>query len=74
MVDRAPNFRNGRMLLAATYGHMGKAPEAQQQVEALLRIEPDCTLKKLTGQRYLSSAEVARHYLDGLRKAGVPEG
>jgi adenylate cyclase len=71
MVDRA---RNGRMLLASTYGHMGKAPEAQQQVEALLRIEPDCSLKKLSGQRYLSSAEVARHYLDGLAKAGVPEG
>jgi adenylate cyclase len=74
MVDRAPNFRNGRMLLAAAYGHLGKAHEARLQIDALLRIEPDCTLKKLSGQRYLQSAEDALHYLDGLRKAGVPEG
>lgn len=73
MVERAPNFRNGRMLLAATYAHMGKADEAGLQTEALLRIEPDCSLKKLTEQRYLQSAEDVLHYLDGLRKAGVPE-
>lgn len=73
MVDRAPNFRNGRMLLAATYGHMGNEREANLQTEALLRIEPDCTLKKLTEHRYLQSADDVRHYLDGLRKAGVPE-
>jgi adenylate cyclase len=74
MVDRAPNFRNGRMLLAAAYGHMGKTQEARLQIEALLRIEPDCSLKKLSGQRYLLSAEDVPDYLDGLRKAGLPEG
>ena len=74
MVDRAPNFRNGRMLLAAAYGHLGRIREAEPQIEALLRLEPDCTLKKLSGQRYLQSAEDVLHYLDGLRKAGVPEG
>lgn len=73
MVDRAPNFRNGRMLLVATYGHLGKIHEAGPHIEALLRIEPDCTLKKLSGQRYLQSAEDVLHYLDGLRKAGLPE-
>jgi adenylate cyclase len=74
MVDRAPNFRNGRMLLAAAYGHLGKSQEARLEIEALLRLEPDCSLKKLSGQRYLQSAEDVLHYLDGLRKAGVPEG
>ncbi|WP_262049078.1 winged helix-turn-helix domain-containing protein [Bradyrhizobium sp. Bra78] len=74
MVDRAPNFRNGRMLLAAAYGHLGKTNEAGPHIAALLRIEPDCTLKKLSGQRYLQSAEGVLHYLDGLRKAGLPEG
>jgi len=74
MVDRAPNFRNGRMLLAAAYGHLGKTHDAGPHIAALLRIEPDCTLKKLSGQRYLQSAEDVLHYLDGLRKAGLPEG
>lgn len=73
MVDRAPNFRNARMMLAAAYGHLGKASEARLQVDALLRIEPDCTMKKLSGQRYLQSPADVVHYLDGLRKAGVPE-
>ena len=74
MVDRAPNFRNARMMLAAAYGHLGKTHEAAPHIQALLRIEPDCTLKKLSGQRYLQSAEDVVHYLEGLRKAGVPEG
>jgi adenylate cyclase len=74
MVDRAPNFRNGRMLLAATCGHLGKSSEAGLQIAALLKLEPDCTLKKLAEQRYLQSAEDAGHYLAGLRKAGIPEG
>jgi adenylate cyclase len=73
MVARAPNFRNGRMLLAATYGHLGKTREAAPHIEALLRLEPDCSLMKLSGQRYLQSAEDVVHYLDGLRKAGEPE-
>lgn len=73
MVARAPNFRNGRMLLAATYGHLGKTREAAPHIDALLRLEPDCSLMKLSGQRYLQSAEDVVHYLDGLRKAGVPE-
>jgi len=52
---------------------LGKTQEAAQHVETLLRIEPDCSLKKLSGQRYLQSEEDVLHYLDGLRKAGVPE-
>ena len=73
MVQRAPNFRNGRMLLAAAYGHLGKTQEAAPHIAALLRIEPDCSIKKLSTQRYLQSEEDVLHYLDGLRKAGVPE-
>jgi adenylate cyclase len=74
MVDREPNVRNHRMLLASVYGHLGNAREARLQVEALLRIEPDCSLQKLSRGRYLQSEEDVRHYLDGLRKAGLPDG
>jgi adenylate cyclase len=73
MVLRAPNFRNGRLQLAATYAHLGQARQARQQVEELLRIEPDCSLTKLSRHRYFQSAEDGANMLDGLRKAGVPE-
>jgi adenylate cyclase len=72
MIDRAPDFRNGRVMLAATYAHMGETHEARRQVEELLRVEPDCSLKKLSRQHYFHSAEHGLLMLDGLRKAGVP--
>jgi adenylate cyclase len=74
MMARAPDFRNGRLMLAATYAHMEEADEARRQVKELLRVEPDCSLKKLSRQHYFHSAEHGLHMLEGLRKAGVPEG
>ena len=73
MMARAPDFRNGRLMLAATYAHMEELDEARRQVKELLRIEPDCSLKKLSRQHYFHSAEQGLHMLEGLRKAGVPE-
>jgi adenylate cyclase len=73
MMARAPDFRNGRLMLAATYAHMEQADDARLQVKELLRVEPDCSLKKLSRQHYFHSAEHGLHMLDGLRKAGVPE-
>jgi hypothetical protein len=52
---------------------MENAGEARRQVKELLRVEPDCSLKKLSGQHYFQSAEDGLHMLEGLRKAGVPE-
>ncbi len=74
MMGRAPDFRNGRLLLAATYAHMEETAEARRQVEELLRVEPDCSLTKLSRQHYFHSAAHGLHMLDGLRKAGLPEG
>jgi adenylate cyclase len=73
MVFRAPSFRNGRLQLAATYAHLGQSRQAKQQVEELLRIEPDCSLKKLSGNRYFQRAEDGANMFEGLKKAGVPE-
>jgi adenylate cyclase len=73
MMARAPDFRNGRLMLAATYAHMEEQGEARRQIKELLRLEPDCSLKKLSRQQYFHSAEQGLHMLEGLRKAGVPE-
>jgi hypothetical protein len=37
--------------VAATYGQTGMASEARLQIEQVLRIEPDCSFKKLSPQR-----------------------
>jgi adenylate cyclase len=74
MMARAPDFRNGRLMLAVTYAHMGETHQARLQVKELFRVDPDCSLKKISRQRYFHSAEHGLHMLEGLRKAGVPEG
>jgi adenylate cyclase len=72
MVNRAATFRNGRLLLAATFAHLGHERQAKEQVEALLRIEPDCSLSKLSRQRYFQNADDGANMFEGLRKAGIP--
>ncbi len=73
MVIRAASFRNGRLLLAATYAHLDKVRQAKEQIAEVLRIEPDCSMAKLARHRYFQSAEDGANMLEGLRKAGVPE-
>jgi adenylate cyclase len=74
MMARAPDFRNGRLMLAATYAHLEETDEARRQIKELVRKEPDCSLKKLSRQQYFQSAEQGLQMLAGLRKAGLPEG
>jgi adenylate cyclase len=74
MVNRASTFRNGLLQLAATYGHLGREREAREQIAAILQIEPDCSLKKLARNRYFQNAEDGANMMEGLRKAGIPEG
>jgi adenylate cyclase len=73
MVMRAENFRNGRLLLAATYAHLEREREAREQIASLLEIEPDCSLTKLEKLRYFPLPEHRAIVTEGLRKAGLPE-
>jgi adenylate cyclase len=73
MVIRAANFRNGRLLLAATYAYLGREREAGEQIQCVLNIEPDCSLSKLLKMRYFQLAEHRALVIEGLRKAGMPE-
>ena len=59
---------------AAALGHLGRVDDARAAVEKLLRRKPEfsCSFarKKLF---YIKSSDQMEHYLDGLRKAGLPE-
>jgi adenylate cyclase len=73
-VSRAPNYRPGRVFLAATYAQLGRLDEARAQVAEVLRIDPHY---KIAGRqnrvRIRKRPEDSEHLADGLRKAGLPE-
>src|SRR5262245_32222755 len=69
-VARAPNFRSGHGLLAATFARLGRMEEARAAAAEILRIEPKYTISVT---RALALSKRREPYLDGLRIAGVPE-
>jgi adenylate cyclase len=69
-VARAPNFRSGHGLLAATFAQLGRMEEARAEAAEILRIEPKYSISVT---RTLALAKDREPYLDGLRMAGLPE-
>jgi len=58
-------------LLAASYAHLDRYEEAQNEIAEILRIKPDISLSA-PGLGYRSMTD-RQAYIDGLRKAGLPE-
>jgi len=60
--------------IATALGHLGRTVEARAALDEALRIKPDFSLafvEKIMG--YFRNPADLEHYLDGLRKAGLPE-
>ncbi len=73
VLESNPQFLRGHRLLAATYGQMGRIEDAEWEAQEALTLLPGLTL----GQRreivpYKERAD-ANRYIEGLRKAGLPE-
>jgi adenylate cyclase len=59
--------------LASTLGELGREEDAKKTVAAILRLEPEFSIKRYVERlSYRDPAELAR-FEDGLRKAGLPE-
>jgi adenylate cyclase len=67
-----PRFFFSRAVLAASYGHLGRGDEARAAVEELLRVQPGYSLT-FVREGSVDAPAYRDHYLDGLRKAGLPE-
>jgi len=70
---RMPDSDISRMLLAATYGHLGRAEEAQAEWREVFRANPDYSLER---RRQILPYKDPTHFeqvVDGLRKAGIAE-
>ena len=73
-VSRAPELRPSHAWLAATYAQLGQIEEARAETFEILRLQPNYTIAGTT-RRLVSfkHAKDEKHFLDGLRKAGLPE-
>jgi adenylate cyclase len=67
-------LRGGHAWLAAIYAQLGKLEEARAEAAEVLRIEPKWTIEGTQARLYgFKRPEDAEHFLDGLRRAGLPE-
>ena len=70
---RQPESDISRVLLAAAYGHLGRAEEARAEWAEAMRVNPEYSLEhKKKILPYKDPADFDR-IVDGLRQAGLPE-
>lgn len=72
-VRRNPGFDQSHIVLAATYGQLGRIDDAEWEAEEVLSLQPDFTISSdIRVRGFRDEAHLAR-YVEGLRKAGLPE-
>jgi adenylate cyclase len=71
-IARNPNTDASRMLLAACYGHLGRADDARAAWQGLLEVNPGFSMaQRAQVLPYKDSSDFER-ILEGLAKAGLP--
>ncbi len=69
-----PQFPGGYRTLAASYGNLGRLTEAEAAREKLQELLPHLTIAQLRKRLpYFKNPDDLDRYLDGLRRAGLPE-
>jgi tetratricopeptide (TPR) repeat protein len=73
-IERAPKFTPAYMVLACAYVELDRLDDARGAIKRLLEITPHYTVKELARRFPFRIDEVRNRIVDGLRKAGLPEG
>jgi DNA-binding SARP family transcriptional activator len=68
-----PNFQAAYRPLIASLGHLGRIDEARTHLTTLRRAEPDFSIDWFRARYPPLQKGDAERYVEGLRKAGVPE-
>jgi hypothetical protein len=63
----------GRRMLAASYAHLGKMDEAREQARQVLNLYPDFTISRWRHRPPYRDQAALEHFIEGLRKAGLPD-
>ncbi len=72
--SRLPNLQWPHTMLAAAYAQSGHLEEARKEAAEVLRINPGFTIESYKRLAVFKDPKDVEHRLDGLRKAGLPEG
>ncbi|MEM7427483.1 MAG: tetratricopeptide repeat protein [Pseudomonadota bacterium] len=70
-LNRMNNPAEGRRLLAASYGQLGRTEEARSHADKLLQHHPGFSLEHWAAVLPDQYEETREHYIEGLRKAGL---
>ena len=69
-IRQNPLFPFAYRCLASALAHLGREAEAREAVAGLLELEPDFRISERVARGDVSGLQL---YIDGLRKAGLPE-
>ena len=75
-VETNRNFPSSRFALAAALARLGRLAEARSEAQAGLAIHPQFTISRFRAGMWsqdLTATEGRERFIDGLRKAGIPE-
>ncbi len=72
-ITRNPDILFAHLTLAAIFSGLGQKEEARAEVAEVLRISPRASLENQRERTPFKDQAVSERYLDGLRKAGLPE-
>jgi adenylate cyclase len=72
-INRFPNYITPRRHLAAAFAQLGRLDEARTEIATIRRLDPSLSLSLYRNRLSFEKSEDLEHYLDGLRKAGLPE-
>jgi adenylate cyclase len=73
VIEQNPEFPGGHLMLAATYGQLGRASDAEWEVSEVLTLLPNLTLANERKRTTYKNAADLERYISGLRKAGIDE-
>ena len=68
-----PSFAPALRFQAVCLVELGRLSEARDTVAHLLQLEPRLTISTLRGRAPIFDAKLMNTFLEGLRKAGLPE-
>ena len=73
MLREKPDLPTARRHRAPAFALLGREAEARREVDQLLRVVPETTISQVERVYTVKDPEVNALWLDGLRKAGMPE-
>ncbi len=72
-LQKLGNQGDARRLLAVTYAQLGRIEEARAEAAELLKANPGFSISRWAALQPYANAEDIAAYLEGLRRAGLPE-